>query len=231
MESTFNFKQFKIIQSDEVHKVGTDGVLLGAWTSMSKENKILDVGTGTGLIALMASQRTGAMVTALEPHLESFRLALNNVLNSPWSERIKVLETSIQDFSTSEQFDLIISNPPFFSNSLLPPTDARKIHRHTKSLTLKDLIDSAARLLQPHGKLSVVLPVLEAHQFLLLAEERKLFPTRITQVRSKKLKPVERLMMELGFEALSTKNDEVILLNEQGFKTEEYSRITQDFYL
>jgi len=231
VESTFNFKQFKVIQSDDVHKVGTDGVLLGAWTSMHLEKKILDVGTGTGLIALMAAQRTTATVTALEPHRESFCMAVKNVKESPWSNRINVFESSLQQFSTTKRFDLIVSNPPFFSNSLLPPSDSRKIHRHTNTLSFEDLAEAVAALLLPSGRFSIILPEQEALRFLDYAERQKLFPKRITEVRSKPSKPIERVLVELGFTAEFTQKDSLILLDEEGLKTEEYSRITRDFYL
>lgn len=198
---------------------------------MNSNKKILDIGTGTGLIALMAAQRTSATITALEPHPDSLRLACKNFLASPWSSRIRGVGSSLQAFSTSDRFDLIVSNPPFFSNSLLPPSHTRKIHRHTQTLSLDDLADSAVSLLTATGRFSLILPVGEAQLLLSSAKKRKLIPHRITEVYTKRSKPVERLLMELGFEPQPLIKDSITLMEDNGLKTEAYSCITKEFYL
>jgi tRNA1Val (adenine37-N6)-methyltransferase len=141
----FQFKQFSVAHDRSTHKIGTDGVLLGAWADVSNVQYILDVGTGTGVIALMMAQRTAGsvLIDAVEIEKEDSEQALQNVLQSPWASRIGVHHTAIQNFSPSRQYDLVISNPPYFVNSWKPPEKKRSQARHTHELSFDELLTAA----------------------------------------------------------------------------------------
>jgi tRNA1Val (adenine37-N6)-methyltransferase len=143
----FHFKQFSIRQDRSAFKVGTDGVLLGAWTDVAGVETVLDVGTGTGLLALMLAQRSAARITAIEIDGPSSDQARENTAASPWHNRISIMNTSLQDFRPEGRFDLVISNPPFFQDSLRPPDNDRAISRHDALLTLKELATTVPRLM------------------------------------------------------------------------------------
>ena len=134
--SWFQFKQFTIKQDRSGFKVGTDGVLLGAWADISGSDTVLDIGTGTGLLALMLAQRSDAKITAIEIDLASFEQAGENILDSPWSKRITLIHSPLQKFTTEDKFDLIVSNPPFFQDSLRPTSGSLGISKHDILLSL-----------------------------------------------------------------------------------------------
>ena len=166
--SHFHFKKFSVAHDKSTHKVGTDGVLLGAWVSLEEVQRILDVGTGTGVISLMLAQRTPETVTidAVEIEEDDALQAAENVRQSPWPEKIKVYHKTIQAFSPGKKYDLIISNPPFFVESWLPPEKKRSQARHTEQLSFEELLESATRLLSANGRLAVILPFQEGLQFI-----------------------------------------------------------------
>jgi tRNA1Val (adenine37-N6)-methyltransferase len=167
----FRFKQFSIEDDRCAMKVGTDAVLLGAWVDISNAKKILDVGTGCGIIALMLAQRTGedVCIEAIEIEKQDAIQALENSNQSPWAKRIKITPQSLQEFKGFESFDIIVSNPPYFINSQLPPSTDRAKARHTHSLSYQELIDHSIRLLNKEGRLAVVLPYAEGKNFLNIA--------------------------------------------------------------
>ena len=166
----FTFKQFEINHEGCAMKVGTDGVLLGAWCSSQSARRIADVGTGTGLISLMCAQRNAtAKIDAIEIDSSAAKCARENVARSVWNDRIEVIESAIQQFSTEERYDLIVSNPPYFSETLQSPDPSRATARHNCSLPHRDLIDAAKRLLTPEGRLSIILPTDEARKFAMQA--------------------------------------------------------------
>jgi tRNA1Val (adenine37-N6)-methyltransferase len=228
----FKFKQFKVGQNQNVHRVGTDGVLLGAWVNLGSASHILDIGTGTGVIALMLAQRSDAKITGIDSDQEAFRIARQNAEESPWKERIRIMETSLQDFYTEARFDLAVCNPPFFENSLKPPTSHRQQQRHTDTLPQDQLIENVTQLLTPTGRLAVVLPTAEGNRFRGLAKTFNLYLHRSCAVFSKMDKPQERWLLEFGFTPMVNTNDtQLIIIDSAGQWTDEYRALTRDFYL
>lgn len=231
----FQFKQFRIIQDRSAMKVGVDGVLLGAWADASGAQRILDIGTGTGLIALMMAQRNAqAQVDAIEIDPEAFQEAMQNVEQSDWSNRVKLECCSFQDFvaSTGQKYDLIVSNPPFFVNSLKAPDGLRAQARHSDSLPLAVLIAGAAGLLNQNGKLALVLPFESLQEIQQLAAKNKLSLSRICRVKPNPQKPEFRILTELSISDCFTREENLMIEFEQHFDyTPEYRELTRDFYL
>lgn len=216
-------------------KVGVDSVLLGSWADVGNARRILDVGTGTGLLALMAAQRKpDAVIDAVEIDENACRQARLNVAESPWPERICVICDDVRDYADrcSVRYDLIISNPPFFTASLKPDDEKRGTARHNDSLPHRDLIAVSARLLAPEGLLAVVLPPSEARSMIADAGSYGLFVKRILHVRSLPSKPVYRMFV--AFSSADGPVDEQALCIEKADRTDytdEYKHLTKDFYL
>jgi tRNA1Val (adenine37-N6)-methyltransferase len=228
----FKFKQFSIAQNQNVHRVGTDGVLLGACANTVNTLTILDIGTGTGLIALMLAQRCTAKIIGIESDPEAYSIAEENFASSPWENRCQAIHSSVQEFHSDSLFDLIVCNPPFFENSLKPPMANRQQQRHTDTLTQAQLIENALRLLSSFGRLAVILPVVEGTRFVEQAQSYSLYLKRSCAVFSRAEKPQERWLLE--FERQPNKKIEVKLLhimNDSGQWTEEYKTLTKNFYL
>lgn len=213
-------------------KVGTDGVLLGAWADVANANSILDVGTGSGLIALMLAQRTGnhVRIDAVELVEQDVRRASLNVAASPWAHRVRVYHSPIQDFSGTLPYDLIVSNPPFFANSLHSPYAQRNVARHDDQLTVPELMAAVERLLAPNGVFVVILPVAEAGRFQAHANRRGFYCKVRCAVFSQQGKSQYRWL--LVFARGASKCDvEQLVLFEGPEKTKEYAQLTADFYL
>ncbi|MBQ3910329.1 MAG: methyltransferase, partial [Muribaculaceae bacterium] len=158
-EKIFRFKQFGVLNDKTAMKVGTDGVLLGAWCNVTGARRVLDVGTGCGLIALMVAQRNqGAAVTAIDIDDEAVGEARVNVARSPWSDRVEALCVDFNDFAAQEPFDLIVSNPPFFTENVMAPDQSRNVARHSVSLTMEQLIGNSKPLLAHGGRLAFIAP-------------------------------------------------------------------------
>ncbi len=200
----FHFKRCSIAQEDVTQPVGTDAVLLGAWVNASCARRILDIGTGSGVIALMLAQRTEAvpdvLIEAVEIHPESAACAGRNFAASPWAERLRVWQMPVQEFAqnTPYQFDLIVSNPPFFSETTRSPDETRRLGRHTATLPPVEMLSAVNCLLAPGGRFVVVLPVQEGRRLCELSVPNGLYWTRIMEVRSRREKPVERWLIEFG---------------------------------
>ena len=214
-------------------KVGTDGVLLGAWVRVGEsDRRILDIGTGTGVIALMMAQRAGnAHVTAVEIDAPSAADARDNAAASPWSARVEVVGCDIADFSPAERYDLILTNPPYFSESLLPPDSGRASARHTQSLTFDTLADSVVRLLASEGHFALILPTEEALRFRSVAVGRGLFPQRMTEVWSTPRSGAIRMLAEYAAVPLPQPPAADRIVIDDGGYTAEYRALTKDFYL
>ena len=230
----FRFKHFTIWQERTAMKVGTDGVLLGAWADTAEAKSILDVGTGTGLIALMIAQRSEAEVTALEIEEEAFLQATENILRTPWHERILPLHLAFQDYYKKHQgrHDMIITNPPYFNHSLESPTKARTLARHSHALSYEDLLEGTQRLLEPQGKLSLILPYEEGNKFLATARQKGLYCTRRTIVYPRAHKKPARALMEFGFSKETPREDTLVIEKDKRHQfTEAYQGLTRDFYL
>jgi tRNA1Val (adenine37-N6)-methyltransferase len=229
----FYFKKFTVAQEGSAHKVGTDGVLLGAWASVQGARRVLDVGTGTGVIALLIAQRTDAnvIIDAVElQHEEAMEAALN-FKQSPWHDRLNIYEATFQDFGIGTVYDLIISNPPYFEKSWLPPDERRTTVRHTNSLSFKELAENSKRLLTNAGRLCVILPPVEAEAFRDLAANSALFCTRECLFRTRREKPVERVLMEFSLIKHGVTSEHLILYESGERWSDEYWELTKDFYL
>jgi len=230
----FQFKQFTIYQDQCGMKVGTDGVLLGAWTNTDEAENILDVGTGTGLIAIMMAQRSSAKVDAVELETAAYRQAIGNVEKCKWKDRIQVYNQSFQEFAKTckQKYDLIITNPPYFSNALHATDQKRTNARHDKSLNVEDILYGSQKLLSANGRLNLILPFQEKYQLQQTSKEHKLFCTRITYVKSLPSKEPKRILLELSRkEKPLNENYLVIENNKRHHFTEEYKELTKDFYL
>ncbi len=227
----FRFKQFAVEQDDVAMKVGTDGVLLGAWADCDGAKRILDIGTGTGVIALMLAQRnTEAQVQAVEIDEAAAKRARANFDNSPWAERLNVEQTAVQEFSPAEKFDLIVSNPPYFVDSLLPPDAKRSTARHTHDLTFEELDNAVARLLADDGKFALILPVTEFEKYLTFTQ---LHLAHRCDVHPIKGGAVKRVMAEFVKHPTSEIVHENIAIErgKRGDYTDEYRALTKEFYL
>jgi len=233
-QSGFRFKQFTIIQDKTAMKVGTDGVLLGAWTRPEKAASILDIGTGTGLIALMMAQKSKALITAVEIEKDASDQAFQNIENSPWYERIRVHQSSVQDFSVNsgKKFDLIVSNPPYFQQSLKNPCEKRTLARHNDSLPLVELIQVVLILLESKGRFTVILPADSWSHFNRLAEDAELFPNRKLLVKPNLMLPPKRILVEYSFSHTDCGTDEIAIEKyDRHHYTKEYRELTRDYYL
>nr|WP_229095431.1 methyltransferase [Alistipes sp. D31t1_170403_E11] len=215
-------------------KVGTDGVLLGAWAAVRpQDERILDVGTGTGLIALMLAQRApGALVTGVD--IDDVSQAGENAAASPWGDRVAFRQCPVQEFEAPEPFDLIVSNPPFFVDSLTCPDEGRTTARHAVHLPFDELRDAVLRLLAPGGRFAVVLPTTEADRFLGICFGR-LGLLRRTDVRTTPRRPAKRALMEFsraGETAAAPDLSELVIgTGQHECYTPEYRALTRDFYL
>ena len=231
----FQFKQFRIIQERSAMKVGMDGVLLGAWVDTSGAERILDIGTGTGLIALMMAQKNNlAQIDAIEIDSDALLEATVNIQQSSWSNRIKTELCSFQEFSerTDRKYDLIVSNPPFFTNGVKAPLENRAQARHSDSLPLKVLISGAAGLLCENGRIALVLPVESLQEITQLADLNKLYISRLCRVKPNPVKPVFRILIELAKSDYTIQESELMIEFEKHHDyTPEYKELTKDFYL
>jgi tRNA1Val (adenine37-N6)-methyltransferase len=230
----FKFKQFTVFHDKCAMKVGIDGVLLGAWTPIGNANKMLDVGCGTGLIALMLAQRSEAEIRCIDIDENAVLQATENVKNSPWSNRIAVLQSSFQDFAniSTERFDLIVSNPPYFVNSLKTPNVSRTTARHTDSLTHEELIESALKLLNPDGRICIILPVAEALQCIRFAEGKGLCCSKQVTVFPKPGVPAKRLLLEFSRNQTERLETELTIESENRHQySPEFTELAKDFYL
>lgn len=231
-KNIFHFKQFSVKHDRCAHKVGTDGVLLGAWVNVLTAERILDIGTGSGVIALMLAQRTQATVRidAIDISIEDCEQAKENVIASPWSEKIRIVPVALQEFE-SEPYDLIVTNPPFFIGSAKPPAEERTRARHTETLSPHELLLHAKRLLSPYGKFCIVLPNVEAQSLVSLALKQEWYCTRLCEFRARINKPTERVLLQLQQQKQETVKESLILYEQDEDWTVAYKNLTRDFYL
>lgn len=227
----FTFRNFMIRQDRCAMKVGTDGVLLGAWAAGG--SRILDIGTGTSLIALMMAQRFGdAMVKAVETDHDAATQAAENVAASPYADRVEVIEGDIQAYHTTELFDCIVSNPPYFCQSMKNPDTQRATARHADSLTYGELFASVRRLLAPGGEFSAVIPDDCLERFTGEAYMAGLTATRRTAIRTTPRKAPKRHLLAFGWSSSEPALcEEQCLMTADGQRTDWYSKLTADFYI
>lgn len=234
-ESKFRFKQFEVSQAQCAMKIGTDSILLGAWVRLPEQGRILDIGTGTGILSLMAAQRTSSVaITALEIDKNAALQACENTAQSPWHDRISVLN---EDFtlwagSCEEKYECIISNPPYFEQSLLSPDAARSVARHTETLSYAQIFDFSRKLIQKHGSLNLVLP---ANLLERTNETAQLYGwgiTRLTYIRTTSRKNAKRVLCEWQQHHHTPCTPSTLTIHiDGGAYSQEYIDLTQDFYL
>lgn len=231
--SFFQFKQFKVEQSECAMKVGTDGVLLGAWCDVDDATNILDIGTGTGLIALMVAQRNKtAHIFAIDLDEKAVKQAQENIDASPWSDRMETQCCALQEFTPATKFDLIVCNPPYFTNSLKAPDQQRTLARHNDSLPLDELAKHAVNLLNEHGRLCVILPTEEGQQLVDYGRAEGLALKKITEVVPKPDGLVKRWLIEMTKDQTEFYKDSLqIELENRHEYTEAFKALTKDFYL
>lgn len=229
----FRFKHFGLSDENATMKTGTDAVLLGSWADIEGCNTMLEVGTGSGIIALMLAQRSKAVIDAIEVDEPSVLLARYNIQQSPWPDRIKVHHGSFQQFAaaTGNRYDAVISNPPFFSHALRAPDPARRRARHDDELPATDLIGNAAGILAPGGKIHLVVPFRDLKKWETEASFRQLFCIRITQVIPKEGKPPFRALVTFSGKPAPLVKDSLVIHNSDGSYSDEYKNLTKDFYL
>jgi tRNA1Val (adenine37-N6)-methyltransferase len=234
--SKFSFKQFSVEQDRCAMKIGTDGVLLGAWTLIDNNPfSILDIGTGTGIIALMLSQRSNAQqIDALEIDDDAYEQAVDNFENSPWSDRLFCFHAGLDEFveEPEDEYDLIVSNPPFYTEDYKTENEQRDLARFTDAMPFEDLIEAAALLLSENGIFSVIIPFKEEEKFIALANEYELYPIKITRVKGTPSSEIKRsLLAFVRDEKTVVLTEELIIETARHIYTPEYIELTKDFYL
>lgn len=230
---SFQFKQFTVRQDRCAMKVGTDGVLLGAWINTDNCQHILDIGTGSGLIALMAAQKCNAHIDAIEISQEAAEQAFENFQLSPWFSRLTVFHCSFQDFARRAycHYDLIVSNPPYFRESSKPSGEQRQFARHNDQLPVEELILGVQKLLSPIGAFQVILPYTEGLKFMNAAAQHGLFCSAMILVKTRPEKTSKRVLLTFYKKLIPIQVSELTLLDEENRFSPEYRALTQDYYL
>lgn len=232
--SSFAFKQFTIQQDKCAMKVGTDAVLLGAWIAPNGSKRILDIGTGTGIIALMLAQKTSAEILAIDIDKESTEQASANVAESKF-RNIEVKNISFQDLvnTTDRKFNLIVTNPPYFIDSLKSTKDNRTIARHADVLPFEDLINGVKKLLDEKGKFCLILPRNEAERFREMAKQKGLYLSKLLRIRTRSDKDTEkRHIMQFEFKETEFSESTLVIESDRNMKySQEYIDLTKDYYI
>ncbi|MGJ8759102.1 MAG: tRNA1(Val) (adenine(37)-N6)-methyltransferase [Polaribacter sp.] len=238
MSKPFKFKEFTIQQDKTAMKVGTDGVLLGAWCSVADyPDTILDIGAGTGVIALMIAQRSDAMtIDAVEVDENAYEQTVANFEESDWGDRLYCYNATFTEFAEEiaeeeESYDLIVSNPPFYTDDFETEDTARNKARFTSSLSFEELIIGVAKILSKNGKFCVVIPFKEEENFINLARENQLFLNRICRVKGNETSEVKRCLLEFSFNETELQEENLIIEIARHQYTEDYINLTKDFYL
>lgn len=233
--STFNFKQFTITQDRCAMKVGTDGVLLGAWTPLiNNPYNILDIGTGTGVIALMLAQRSQAeQIDAIEIDDNAYEQATENFENSPWNDRLYCYHAGLDEFvdEVEEEFDLIVSNPPFYTDDYKSGDESRDNARFEESLPFKELVEAADFFLSDNGILALIIPFKEEEKIIKLCEERSLYPLKITRVKGTPTSEIKRSLLAFSRMKQNPLLDELVIETARHQYTPEYIALTKEFYV
>lgn len=238
MNKPFQFKEFTIHQDKTGMKVGTDGVLLGAWCSLDfYPDTILDIGAGTGIISLMLAQRADAMtIDAIEIDENAYEQTVENFENSEWGDRLYCYHSNFEDFykeiaEEEETYDLIISNPPFFTENFETDNEARNKARFTSALSFENLLTGVSKILSENGQFAVIIPFKEKDFFVSLAKKHHLFLNRICYVQGNPTSVIKRVLMEFSFQQTLIKKEDLIIEIERHLYTEDYINLTKDFYL
>lgn len=234
----FKFKEFTIHQDKTAMKIGTDGVLLGAWCAVENyPDTILDIGSGTGIISLMLAQRADAMnIDAIEIDEKAYEQTVENFEQSDWGDRLYCYNTTFQEFADEiaeeeETYDLIVSNPPFYTDEFESDDAARNKARFTSSLSFEELVSGVVKILSSDGTFAVIIPFKEEENFINLAKARGLFLNRVCHVQGNATSEIKRSLLEFSFHSSEIKKEHLIIEIERHKYTEEYIDLTKDFYL
>ena len=230
---SFQFKQFSVEDNQSAMKVGTDAVLLGSWVQLENEKTILDIGTGSGVIALMMAQKSKTQIDAIDFDKASILQAERNFQKSPWFSQLRAIHISLQNYikSTAHKYDLIVSNPPFFDQSLKSPIKEKNISKHTESLKFNELAQGIRQLLNPTGKAYLILPPVEASQFIDEARIEGLFCRKKLYIIPIEGKPINRWIFEISSFRTKLIEEELTIRDKNQNYTNEYKELTKDFYL
>jgi tRNA1Val (adenine37-N6)-methyltransferase len=234
--ATFNFKQFTVQQDRCAMKIGTDGVLLGAWCPIDNYPfSVLDIGAGTGILSLMLAQRSNAeQIDSLEIDEKAYEQCVENFENSPWSDRLFCFHAGLDEFvdEPEDEYDLIISNPPFYSEDFKSDNSQRDLARFQDALPFEDLIEAANLLLSENGVFAVIIPFKEEENFIDLCAEVELYPVKVTRVKGTPTTAIKRSLLAFKRYELSTLTaDELIIETSRHQYTEDYINLTKEFYL
>lgn len=227
----FQFKQFTVWHNQSAMKVGTDGVLLGAWTCVSSSKQILDIGTGTGLVALMLAQRCNAQITALEIDKSAARQAVSNVNLSPWKDRISVINQDFILYNPNKRFDTIVSNPPYFVDSLQCPNQQRNQARHTADLTYDTLLEGVSRLLSCDGTFTIIMPYDVNDLIQSIAQKHRLFPFKRMNVFTTPSSSPKRCLLAFSQKKQECQEEELLIETARHQYSDKYIKLTKEFYL
>ncbi|MCC9018042.1 tRNA1(Val) (adenine(37)-N6)-methyltransferase [Flavobacterium lipolyticum] len=232
----FQFKQFSVLQDKTAMKVGTDGVLLGAWAPINHNPfSVLDIGAGTGIIALMLAQRTNAeQIDALEIDEDAYEEAVENFENSPWGDRLFCFHAGLDEFieEPEDEYDLIVSNPPFYAEDYKSENEQRDLARFQDAMPFEELVEAADLLLSENGILAIILPFKEEEKFIALAKESELYPIKITRVKGTPTAVVKRSLLAFSRNETSQPEvDELTIEMNRHVYTPQYIDLTKDFYL
>ena len=232
---TFNFKQFHVNQDRCAMKIGTDGVLLGAWTPIiNNPYNVLDIGAGTGILSLMLDQRSNAeQIDAIEIDEDAYEQCVENFEASPWSDKLFCFHAGLDEFvdEPEDEYDLIISNPPFYTDDYKSDNSSRDLARFEDALPFEELIEAAALLLSDNGIFSVIIPFKEEERFVSLCKELDLFPLKITRVKGTPTTEIKRSLLAFCKMEQTPLIDELVIEISRHNYTPEYIELTKDFYL
>lgn len=231
----FQFKQFTISQEKTAMKVGTDGVLLGAWARIATHSeKIVDIGAGTGLVALMMAQRSNAQqIDALEIDEDAYEECVANFENSPWADRLFCYHAALIEFAEEidETYDTIVCNPPFFTENYKTPQEARNKARFEDAMPFEHLVAAAKHLLNDNGVFNIIVPYKEWEHLVALAHAKDLYPFKITHIKGTAESPFKRSLMAFSTTPSEINFSELILETKRNVRTEAYQELTSNFYL
>ena len=233
--TTFTFKQFSVNQDRCAMKIGTDGVLLGAWTPLiNNPYNVLDIGAGTGILSLMLAQRSSAeQIDAIEIDEDAYEQCVENFEASPWGDKLFCFHAGLDEFvdEPEDEYDLIISNPPFYTDNYKSDNSSRDLARFEDALPFEELIEAAALLLSDNGIFSVIIPYKEENRFVTMCKELDLFPLKITRVKGTPTSEIKRSLLSFCRMEQAPLVDELIIEISRHNYTSEYIELTKDFYL
>ena len=234
-QKPFVFKEFSVHQDQCAMKIGTDSVLLGAWSSLKNNPfSVLDIGSGTGVLSLMLAQRSHAeLIDALEIDENAYEQCVDNFEQSPWSDRLFCYHASLEEFAKEidDTYDLIISNPPFYSEDYKTKNDQRDLARFNEAIPFNHLIESVAKLLSKDGTFNVVIPFKEEFDFITLASNTNLLPNKILHIKGNPNSEIKRSLIEFSFQEKKLEVSELIIETSRHEYTQDYIKLTKAFYL